>query len=114
MRWAFLAVAVCAFALLIRVGPQYGIYAAFVVMVVNFTTLCLQYDDPVKRARQRIAARLSRLRPDVDLHQRLESAPVTPTAADRRVQYGPMTLLNIATGLAAIGLLIWGVMLWSF
>jgi hypothetical protein len=112
MRWAFLGAAVCAFAILLGVGPRYGVYAAFVVMSVNFATLCLQYDDPIKRARARLAAQLSRLNPSSDLAQRLQTVVVKPTAEDSRVQFGLMTLLNFATGLAAIGLLIWGIVLW--
>jgi hypothetical protein len=114
MRWAFLIIAVCAVVMLFGVGPAYAVYAAFLVLFVNFATLCLQYDDPVKRARQRVAERLSRLKPggrNADLYQRLQSASPKPTADDRRVQYGPMTLLNIATGVAAAGLLVWGILL---
>jgi hypothetical protein len=112
MRWAFLGAAVCSFAILLGVGPRYGVYAAFLVMCVNFATLCLQYDDPIKRARSRIAAQLRGLSPHSDVAQRLETAVVKPTEEDRRLQFGLMTLLNLVTGLAAIGLLIWGIVLW--
>jgi hypothetical protein len=46
--------------------------------------------------------------------QRLATAPITPTAEDRRLGLGPMTLANFATGIAAIGLLIWGFVLRIF
>ena len=114
MRWAFLIIAVCAVAMLWGVGPEYAKYAAFLVLFVNFATVCMQYDDPIRRARRRVADQLSRLKPgggQADLYQRLQSAAPKPTEADRRARYGPMTLLNIATGLAAAGLLVWGILL---
>jgi hypothetical protein len=36
------------------------------------------------------------------------------TAADRQLEFGPMTLVNLATGIAAIGLLICGIVLRIF
>jgi hypothetical protein len=63
MRWAFLIIAVCAVVALFGVGPAYAVYAAFLVLFLNFATLCLQYDDPVNRARQRVAEQLSHLKP---------------------------------------------------
>jgi hypothetical protein len=114
MRWAFLIIAVCAVVALFGVGPAYAVYAAFLVLFLNFATLCLQYDDPVNRARQRVAEQLSHLKPggaSADLYQRLQSSDPKPSADDRRVRYGAMTLLNIATGFAAAGLLVWGILL---
>jgi len=114
MRWALLIVAVAAVVMLFGVGPAYAVYAAFLVLFVNFATVCLLYDDPLRRARQRVAQRLAQLKPggrNAELYQRLQSATPKPTADDRRVRYGAMTLLNIATGLAAAGLLIWGIVL---
>lgn len=114
MRWAFLIIALCAVVMLWGVGPTYALYAACLILFVNFATVCLQYDDPIKRARKRVAGQLSRLKPGgghADLYQQLQSATPKPTADDRRVRYGPMTLLNIATGLAATGLLVWGILL---
>jgi hypothetical protein len=110
MRWAFLAAAVCAFVILLGAGqPKAGLYAAFVVMGVNFATLCLQYDDPIKRARARVAAQLRGLNKNTDVAQRLETAKITPNAADRRRPFGLVSFLNFTTGLAGILLLGWGV-----
>ena len=114
MRWVFLIIAAAAVVMLFGVGPSYAVYTAFLVLFVNFATVCLQYDDPLKRARQRVADRLSSLKPggrNADLYQRLQSATPKPSAEDRCVRYGPMTLLNIATGVAAAGLLVWGILL---
>ena len=114
MRWVFLIIAVCAVVVLWGVGPEYAVYVAFLVLFANFATVCVQYDDPIRRARGRVADQLSRLKPggrNADLYQRLQSSSPDPTVADRRVRYGFMTLLNIATGLAAAGLLVWGILL---
>jgi hypothetical protein len=46
--------------------------------------------------------------------QRLATAPIAPTASDRHLGLGPMSVLNLATGIAAIALLIWGVVLRVF
>jgi len=109
MRWAFFIIAVCAVVMLWGVGPEHAVYIAFLVLFINFATVCLQYDDPIKRARLRVVHQLSRLKPggkNADLYQRLQSTTPRATAEDRKVRYGPMTLLNIATGLTAAGLLV--------
>jgi hypothetical protein len=114
MRWAFLIIAACAVVMLWGAGPRFALFVALLVLFVNFATVCLQYDDPIKRARRRVADQLSRLKPggrNADLYQRLQSSSPEPTVDDRRVRYGLMTLLNIATGLAAAGLLVWGILL---
>jgi hypothetical protein len=114
MRWTFLIIAACACAVLWGVGPEFALYAAFLVLLVNFATVCIQYDEPLRRAQARVADQLSRLKPGgehADLYQRLQSATPEPTAAERHVGYGPLTLLNIATGLAATGLLVWALVL---
>jgi hypothetical protein len=114
MRWAFLIIGVAAVVLLFGVGPEYAGYVAFFVLLANFATVCVQYDEPLRRARDRVKEQLSRLKPggmNADLYQRLQSATPTPTADDRRVRYGTMTILNIVTGLAATGLLVWAVVL---
>ena len=111
MRWTLLGIAVCGFLSLWGVGPGYALFVAFLVMFANFATFCVLYDRPKDRARLRIADQLRRLHPNTDVAQRLATAPVTSTAADRRLGFGPMTLLNLATGIAGAGLLVWGVVL---
>lgn len=114
MRWAFLIIAVAAVVMLFGMQPKYAAYFAFLVLFINFATVCLQYDDPIKRARRRVAMRLSQMHPkgaDPEFYQRLQSATPTPTADERRVRYGPLTVLNLATGIAATGLLVWAVVM---
>jgi hypothetical protein len=114
MRWAFLGIATCAVVSLWGIGPGYALFAAFCVLFANFATLCVLYERPKNRARSRIADRLRRLHPNTDMAQRLATATITPTAADRRLGFGPMPLLNLATAVAGGGLLIWGIVLRAF
>jgi hypothetical protein len=114
MRWTLLAIAGCGFASLWGVGPGYALFIAFLVMFANFATFCLLYDRPKERARLRVAEYLRRLHPNTDMAQRLATAPIAPTASDRHLGLGPMSVLNLATGIAAIALLIWGVVLRVF
>ncbi len=114
MRWMLLGVAICGFASLWGVAPGYALFAAFLVMFANFATFCLLFERPNERARFRVAEELRRLPANIDMAQRLETAPITLTAADRQLEFGPMTLVNLATGIAAIGLLICGIVLRIF
>jgi hypothetical protein len=114
MRWAFLIIGVVAVVLLFGVGPEYAGYVAFFVLFANFATVCVQYDEPLRRARNRVKEQLSHLKPsgrNAELYHQLQSATPKPTVDDRRVRYGPVTLLNIATGLGATGLLVWAIVL---
>jgi hypothetical protein len=114
MRWAFLGIAVCGFASLWGAGPEHGLLLAFLVMFVNFATFCLLYDRPRERARLRVTEQMRHLHPNSDPAHRLSTAPVTTSAEDRRLGLSPMTILNLATGVAGIGLLAWGLALRAF
>lgn len=114
MRWGLLGIAVCAFVVLWGAGWGYALFAAFLVMFVNFATFCFLYERPNDRARLRVAQLLGSLHPNTDMAQRLATAPITATAADRRLGFGPMTLLNLVTGIGAAGLLILGFILRVF
>jgi hypothetical protein len=111
MRWILLGIAVCGFLSLWGVAPGLAMLAAFVVMFVNFASFCLLYDRPTERARLRVAQRLEGMNPHTDTAQRLAAMQITPTTADRQLGLGPMTLLNLGTGIAAAAELIWGIVL---
>ena len=111
MRWALLGVAGLGFASLWGVGLEHVLFAAFLVMFTNFATFCVLYDRPEDRARMRVTEQLRRLHPNTDAAQRLATATIAPTAADRDLGFGPMTLLNLATGIAGAGFLVWGILL---
>jgi hypothetical protein len=51
------------------------------------------------------------MQPNTDAAQRLATASIAPTAQDRHLGFGPMTILNLATGIAGAGLLVWGIVL---
>jgi hypothetical protein len=114
MRWTLLGITAFGFVSLWGVGPGYAVFAAFLVMFTNFGTLCILYERPKDRARFRIANHLRQLNPNTDMAQRLATAPITLTAADRHLGFGPMTVLNLATGAAGSALLIWGIVLRVF
>lgn len=111
MRWTFLVIACVALVSLWGVGPGYALFAAFLVLFANFATFCVLYDRPKDRARDRIAAQFRGLHPHADVSQRLATAPIAVIADDCRLGFGAMTIANLATGVVASGLLIWGMVL---
>ncbi len=56
-----------------------------------------------------VAAQLRGLHKNTDVAQRLETAKITPNAADRHRPFGLVSLLNLTSGVAGILLLCWGV-----
>jgi high-affinity K+ transport system ATPase subunit B len=112
LRWLFLAAGVAAFATMLVVGSQLAVVLAFSVLFANFATMCVQYNGPIDRARARMTASLRTLQPHSDAHQRLQTARITPTIADRRHPLTTLTVLNLASGIACISMLAWGLALW--
>ncbi len=111
MRWMFLGFAACAFLSLWGLGHDFTLLAAFIVLFANFATFCILYDRPFERARLRVEANLRELQPNSDVAHRLATATITPTDADRHLGIGPMTILNVATAIAAGLMLMWGIWL---
>ncbi len=114
MRWALLGIAVGGFLSFLGLDHGYALLAAFIVMFTNFATFCVLYDRPKDRARSRVAGLLGRLQPNSDIAQRMATAPIATTAADRHLGVGPLTVLNLATGIAASCLLLWGLLIRIF
>lgn len=112
LRWLFLVAGIAAFAILFAVGSQLTVFLAFGLTFGNFATMCIQFDGPVERARARMKARLFALQPHSDAHQRMETATIKATSADRRHPMNTITALNLATGIACFAMLAWGVVLW--
>jgi hypothetical protein len=114
MRWIFLLAGMASVAALYGVGPPFALPMAFAALCANFTTFCLQYDDPANRARRRVATQLARLSPSglyAEEYQRLQSATLRITDEDRATRYGLMTIINLASGIVALGLVAWGLSL---
>lgn len=107
LRWVFLVLAIAAVPAVWGLSAEYFVYAAVLVLFGNFASFCLLYDRPVDRARLRLAEQARGLPSYSDQAQRLQTAAVVPTAADRELGYGPMVMLNLGTGVAAVGLVIW-------
>jgi hypothetical protein len=95
-------------------GQPVGVfYASLIVMAASFTTFCLAYDDPMKRAGHRVNERMSRLSSkgvDFEEHQRLQSMTIKANDDDKRFRLTMMTGINLAAGTAGLGLVIWGLM----
>lgn len=102
LRWPFLAAGVAAFATMLVVGSQLAVVLAFGVLFANFATMCIQYNGPIDRARARMTASLRTLQPHSDAHQRLQTARIIPTVADRRHPLAALTVLSLASGIACI------------
>ena len=114
MKWIFLAAAIASVGLLFGQVHQYYFFGAFGVAFVNFATFCLQYEDPANRARRRVEERMGQLKPggvNADEMARLRSETPRITDEDRQTRWNAMTLLNLVTGIAALGLCAWGIML---
>lgn len=112
LRWIFLLAGAAAFAVMLAVGSQLAVILAFGVLFANFATMCIQFDGPIDRARARMKAGLLTLQPHSDVHQRMETATIRATPADRRHPMNTTTILNLASGIACLGVLAWGVVLW--
>jgi len=111
LRWLFLVAGIAAFALMLAFGSQLTVFLAFCLAFGNFATMCIQFDGPANRAQARMKARLLALHPNSDAHQRMETARIEVTSADRRHPKNAMTVLNIVTGIACLAMLAWGIAL---
>ncbi len=112
--WTSLGASAAAVALLFGVGPTWGMGLAFLILAVCFATFCLLYDEPVRRARSRIARQLSGISStgvNAEEHHRIRSMAVKPTSDDRKMEMSPMMIVHLASGAAGAGLAVWGLVL---
>jgi hypothetical protein len=112
LRWLFLVAGIAALAIMFAVGSQIAIILAFGIVFGNFATLCIQFNGPVDRARARMRSQLVGLQWNSDAHQRMDTATIAVTPADRAHPMNTMTMLNIASGVACFAMLAWGIILW--
>jgi len=108
LRWIWLAISVAALVSLWGVNPEYAFVGALAVLIINFATFCLLYDQPLVRARDRIAAYIQTLHPNSELAQRLSTVKAKVTEEDRDLGSTPMTIANHISGVAAAIMLLWG------
>jgi len=109
LRWIFLAAGLVALGLMIGYGTEVAIFAAFVIVLGNFATFCLQYNGPMDRAQSRINALMAQAQVNSDEYQRLETAKAKPSAEDRSHPRNLTSILNAVTGVGCIVLLVWAV-----
>jgi hypothetical protein len=90
-------------------GIMLGVSAA--LLAASFTAFCLMYDEPVNRARIRIAEQMTRISQHgvhADEYQRLQSMKVTPTAGDKKFHLTVLSGMGVASGLMGAVMLAWG------
>ena len=112
MGWFFMLASLAAAALFFGVEPRIAFYISLAVLAVSFASFCLLYDEPLNRARFRIAQQMGAISGKgvhAEEFQRLQSMKVTPTTDDLQFRLTFMSGVNVASGIAAAILLIWGV-----
>jgi hypothetical protein len=114
MMWFGMFATIAAVPLMYGVGPPWGLWLALIALAVCFATFCLLYDEPVRRARARMARRLADIAPNGAMSEefhRLQSSALQPTAEERAMRLGPMLVANLAAGAAGTALVVWGIAL---
>jgi hypothetical protein len=112
--WTGLVASMAAVPLLWGIGPGWGVWASLLACFVCFATFCLLYDEPVRKARSRVAARLAGMSSRGSMseeYQRLQSSRLNPTDAERKMTMSPMLIANLVSGAAGAGLALWGLAL---
>ena len=112
MRWIYMAMSAAAAYLFYGESPAMAFYLSLLVLSVSFATFCLLYDEPLRRASGRINARLGQITArgiNADEYQRLQSTAAVATAEDKSFRWTPMSIANIASGIAGAMLLVWAV-----
>ena len=61
MGWMYMLVNIAAVITLFGMRPTFLFGVALVLLAVSFTTFCLLYDEPIKRAQRRIDQQLVQL-----------------------------------------------------
>jgi hypothetical protein len=113
MGWFFMIASLVAVGLFYGIEPRIGLYLSLVVLAVSFATFCLLYDEPLNRARRRMATQMGALSGKgihAEEFQRLQSTKVKPGDADKVFRLTFMSGLNVASGIAAAGMLIWALL----
>lgn len=117
MGWIYMILSGVAVGFSFGVKPTIAFYLSLVVFAISFATFCLLYDEPLKRARGRIGVRMGSLSGhgiDADEYQRLQSMAVTPTDEDKQFHLTVMSGINVGSGIAGLGLLVWAALIRLF
>jgi len=114
MRWIYMMLSGAAAYLFYGNGPTLAFYCSLLVLAISFATFCLLYDEPLRRATNRINIRLSQITArgiNADEFQRLQSQAAVASADDKRFRITPLSMANIASGIVGAALLLWAVMI---
>lgn len=110
MKWIFLAASLASMFLVYDQLHQYVLFTSFGIAFGNFAAFCLQYEVPAQRAQQRVDERLQLGGLSADAQASLRSSKPPITAEDRAFRWDTLTMINVATGIAALGICAWGIM----
>ena len=113
MGWFYLLASLAATIAFYGAEPRVGFYLSLAVLAISFASFCLLYDAPLNRARFRITQHMATLSGrgiHADEFQRLQSMKITPNEYDKKFRLTFMSAVNVGSGIAATGLLIWALM----
>jgi hypothetical protein len=113
MGWLFMIFNIAAVGALYGMQPPTLFGVALALLAISFTTFCLLYDEPLKRAQHRVAQQLGQISGKgmhAEEHQRLQSMKITPNESDRKFRFTPMSGVNVASGIGGAILLAWGLL----
>ena len=114
LGWLYMIVCGIAVGLSFGAEPRIAFYISLAVFAASFASFCLLYDEPLKRARGRIAERMGRLSGQgvhAEEYQRLQSMAITPTDEDKQFRLTLVSGINVASGIAGLGMLVWAVLI---
>ncbi len=114
LKWIFVTAGITSVALLFGRASLYFMIGSFGVAFANFATMCLQYEEPANRARARMRERLAHMKPGYqhsEEFQRAQSSTPKVLPEDRALRWDVLTVINLVSGVAALGLCAYGLML---
>ena len=114
MGWIYMILSGIAAGLSFGAEPRIAFYLSLAVFAASFASFCLLYDEPLKRARGRMVERMGRLSGQgvhAEEYQRLQSMAVTPTDEDKQFRLTLMSGINVASGIAGLGMLVWAALI---
>lgn len=115
MGWIFLLANSLAAILFGLHGPNIAFLASLALLATCFTTFCLIYEDPQRRANNRVNQRLAMIS-TMGMHaeemEHLRSRTPPMTAEDKRFRFSFISSIFLGSGIAGIAMLCWAVAAW--
>lgn len=113
MGWLYMLVNAAAVVTLFGMRPPILFGLALALLAISFTTFCLLYDEPIKRARFRVTQQMGRISAQglhAEEYQRLQSMKIHASDADRKFRLTAMSGVNLASGVGGAILLGWALL----